>query len=76
VGGPPWGLGGGFGPPSYIVKKCPDFLLEIVECNCATMASAFYVCLSVPLAYVRVLGETLTQPNTFDLQDVYNGLSF
>ena len=23
VGGPPWGLGGGLCPPSYIVKKCP-----------------------------------------------------
>ena len=29
-GGAPWGLGGGgFAPPSYIVKKCPD--LAVVD---------------------------------------------
>ena len=31
MGGPPWGLGGGFGPPSYIVKKCPALPCDLID---------------------------------------------
>ena len=49
---------GGFGPPSYIVKKCPEDRVKVQSTLVAQLANS-YVCLFVDFSSRQCLLENL-----------------